>query len=188
MSYPSTKPRRFGRIFLTILVLLAIFMLAFLFTGCSTPASSTPDPAASSATTPEETKPEPPAIPVFGETVSFPDGLSISVSTPAAFTPSSTAMGQIEGQSYVVFEFVITNNTTENFEPTLVMATASSGGVEAPGIFDSEQQVGFPPTTTVIPGGTIKWLQAFSVTDPNNITMEVPVDFTNDPALFVSSK
>lgn len=188
MSYPSTKPRRYGRIFLTILVLFVIFMLAFLFTGCSTPAASTPDPAASSATTPEETKPEPPAIPVFGETVTYSDGKSISVSTPAAFTPSETAMGMVEGQSYVVFEFVITNNTTENFEPTLVMATASSAGVEAEAIFDAEKQIGFPPTTTVLPGGTIKWQQAWSVTDPNNITMEVPVDFTNDPALFISSK
>ena len=188
MSYTNTKPRRFGRIFLTILVILALFILAFLFAGCSTPASSTPDPAASSASAPEETKPEPPAIPVFGETVSYPDGLSISVSTPVAYEPSGTAMGMVEGQSYVVFEFVITNNTDENFEPTLVMATASSGGVEAESIFDSEKQIGFPPTTTVIPGATIKWQQAWSVTDPNNITMEVPVDLFNDPALFVSSK
>ena len=188
MSYTNTKPRRFGRIFLTILVLLAIFLLAFLFTGCSTAPSATPDPAASSATEPTTEAPEPPAIPTFGETVSFPDGLSISVSTPADFVPSSTAMGQVEGQSYVLFEFVITNNSAENFDPTLVMATASSGGVEAPGIFDTEQQVGFPPATTVIPGATIKWLQAWSVTDPSNITMEVPVDLFDDPALFISSK
>ena len=151
MSYTNTKPRRFGRIFLTILVILALFILAFLFAGCSTATVTEPDPAASSAAAPvEETEtPEPPAIPVFGETVTYSDGKSISVSTPAAFTPSETAMGQVEGQSYVVFEFVITNNSTENFDPTLVYATASSGGVEASGIFDTEQQVGFPPTTTV---------------------------------------
>ncbi len=189
MSYTNTKPRRFGRIFLTILVLLAIFILAFLFAGCSTATITEPDPAASSASAPEETEtPEPPAIPVFGETVTYSNGVSISVSTPAAYTPSETAMGMVDGQSYVVFEFVITNGSNEPFDPTLVYASASSGGVEAESIFDSQNQIGFPPSTTVIPGATIKWQQAWSVTDPNNITMEVPVDLFNDPALFISSK
>jgi hypothetical protein len=185
-----TKKRNFGKIFLTIIVLFVIFALALLFTGCSTPASSTPDPKASSASTPVEEEPvvETPTNPAFGETVSFPDGISLSVSAPAEFVPSELAAGAVEGQPSVVFEFVITNNSEENFDPTIVYATASSGGVEAPGIFDTSENVGFPPTTAILPGQTIKWNQAFSTADPAAITLEVSVGFEYDDVIFTNIK
>lgn len=189
MSYTTQKQRNIGKMVLTTLVLFVIVVLALVFTGCSVPASSTPDPAASSASTPEEpAAQEPPAIPVFGETITYDDGISVSVSAPAPYTPSELAAGVVEGQQAVVFEIVITNNSTEGFDPTLALASASSAGVEASGIFDTSNQIGFPPSTTVTPGSTIKWQQAFSVADPNNITFELQVGFTHDPALFVSSK
>jgi len=175
-------------LFVVLLVVIALFSV-----GCSAPSAS-PDPQASAATTPsEEPAPaepvaEKPAMPVFGETVSYDDGVSISVSAPAPFEPSEYAAGVVAGQPVVAFELVITNNGTEPFDPATVFATIASGGTEAAGVFDTEKGIGFPPMTTVLPGSTVKWNQAWSVADPSNITMEVSVGFLNQPAIFVSSK
>lgn len=186
----STNRSAGNRIGLIFLIVFLVIVALFAFTGCSTAAVAEPDPAASAATAPE-TEPasqEPPALPTFGETITFSDGLSLSVSTPSDYVPSDTSVGAVEGQASVVYEFVITNGTAENFDPTLVLATASSAGTEAEGIFDVGNNIGFPPNTAVIPGATIKWQQAFSVADPANVTMEVTVGFTHDPAIFVSAK
>lgn len=190
MSYTTSKQRKIGKAVLTTFVLFFLVIIAISVAGCSTPATATPDPAASSAAAPEkeEAPVETPSIPAFGDTVSYEDGLSISVSTPSDYVPSELAAGSVEGQPSVVFEFVFTNNSTENFDPALVFATASSGGVEAPGIFDTSEGIGFPPSTTVLPGQTIKWLQAFSTADPAAITLEVSVGFSNDPAIFTNIK
>lgn len=188
---PYARNNRAIRFLFTFLVIAAIFVLALAFAGCSTPASSTPDPEATSApavevTVEEEPAPEPPAIPVFGDTISYPDGVSISVSVPSEYTPTEYAAGLVDGQSNVVFNFVLTNNSTENFDPTLVYATASSGGLEASGVFDTTDGIGFPPQTAVTPGNAIQWAQAWSVANPADITMEVAVGFDRDPALFIS--
>lgn len=178
MSNSTRNQHKTGRIVLTTLVIFALLVVVFLFTGCATPASSTPDPAASSAAAPaEEPAPVDDGNYAFGETASFEDGVSLSLSEGTAFTPSDTAMGQVAGQQFLVYEFVLTNNSEENFDPTLVYATASSGGVEAPGIFDTAANIGFPPSTVVLPGQTIKWTQAFSVADPASITLEVNIGF-----------
>lgn len=178
------------RIGIALLIIALVFVALFAFTGCATTSAvAEPDPAASSATTPsEEPKQEPPALPVFGETNTYSDGLSISVSAPADYQPSDVSSGAVDGQASVVFEFVLTNGSTENFDPTLVIATASSAGTEASGIFDVGNDIGFPPSTVVLPGATIKWQQAFSVANPADITMEVTVGFTHDPTIFVSAK
>lgn len=177
MSYTTHKQRKIGKAVLTVVVIFVLAIIAIMVAGCSTPAASTPDPAASSATTPEEAEPVDDGSYSFGETATFEDGVSFSVSEPATFAPSETAMGQVDGQQFLVFEFVATNNSDENLEPSLILATASSGGEEAAGIFDTEQSIGFPPATTVLPGATIKWKQAFSVVDPSNITLEVNIGF-----------
>lgn len=189
MSYTTQKQRNIGKMFLTIIVLAVIVALVIIFTGCSTAPTATPDTNASAAATPEEE----PAVeentnPAFGDVVTFENGVSLSVSQPAEYSPSDTASGPVEGQQSTVFEFVVTNNSKENFDPTLVYATASSGGVEADGIFDVEKSVGFPPSTAVLPGQTVKWLQAFSFVDPAAITLEVSVGFEYDSIIYTNIK
>lgn len=191
MSTNSTKKysdlKKIGiTLFIAVLIVIALFAV-----GCSTPAVSTPDPEASAASTPAEEEPAPEpeddGILAFGETVTFADGLSISVSTPAPFTPSETAAGLIDGQQGIVLEFVLTNNTEKPYEP-MIFNTASSGGVEATMIADSEQGILFPPSTTVLPGQTVKWNEAYSVADPASITLEVSAGFEYDSAIYTNVK
>lgn len=113
------------------------------------------------------------------------NGVSISVSEPTEYTPSDSAMGQIDGYDNVVFEFVLTNNSEERYEPAL-RNTASSAGEEASTIFDTEKGVEFPPSTVVLPGKSVKWQEAFSLADPSDITLQVSFGFTYDSPVFTN--
>jgi len=182
----NTRP-----VFVVLAVMLAL-VFAFIFTGCAvTPQADAADPEASQAASPVEDTVTPPApedngVNAFGETVTWDNNVSLSVSVPAPYTPSEYAAGAVEGHSTVAFEFVLTNNSDENYEP-LVYGTATSGGVEAPGVFDTAEGYSFPPTTVLLPGQTLKWKQAYSVLDAANITMQISAGFEYDDAIFTNA-
>lgn len=170
--------------------LLAIFALISLFAGCSTKTSIASDPQTSSAVAPSAQTPPPvnEYAKHFGETITWTDGSSISVSDPSPFVPTEYAAGLTPGTTPVVFEIVYTNNTDKPYDP-IMWPQVSSGGVESTSISDlsnSLGQVGFVPTTTVLPGQTVKWYQAFSVADPSNITLVISPDSFGEKGIFTN--
>lgn len=192
MSYTTSKQRKIGKAVLTTFVLFFLVIIAISVAGCSTPAAPAADPKASSAAAPveeptEEPAPEDDGIRAFGETVTWANNVSISVSEPADYTPTEMAAGVVEGQKTVVFELVLTNNSDEKYDP-LVYNTAVSGGEAASGVFDTSEGVGFPPNTTLLPGKTIKWLEAYSVADAADIQLEVSAGFEYDSIIFTNNK
>lgn len=175
--------------YVPLLLLALLFVVSFLLMGCSVvPKAEAADPKASQAATPETPaeEPEDDGVSAFGETVTWDSGVSLSVSAPAPYTPTEYAAGAIEGHQTVVFEFVLTNGSDETYDP-MVYGTASSGGVDAPGVFDTSANIGFAPTTAVLVGQTIKWQQAYSVLDPANITMEITAGVLFDDAIFTNT-
>lgn len=198
MNYTTTitvrrkQHKSFVRKMLTLAVIGFILFVALVaMVGC-TAAAPVANPAASQAAAPVVESPaaEEPmdsGVLVFGETASWDDAISISVSEPVAFKPTEYAAGLEEGQTAVMFEIVLTNNSSEKYEP-LIYNTASSAGEEASGVFDVEAGIDFPPTTAVLPGKTIKWKEAYSVADAADITLEVSPGFTYDSVIFTSNK
>lgn len=177
---------------LAVVAVCTLLVFAFILTGCSaTPVAEDTDPEASQAAAPDtvtpavEEEPEDDGILAFGETVTWDNNVSLSVSAPAPYTPTEYAAGAVEGQQVVIFELVLTNNSGEVYEPA-VYGTASSGGVEAAGVFDYDQGVTLPPTTAILAGQTIKWQQAYSVADPANITLQISAGFEYDDAIFTN--
>lgn len=167
-----------------------IVLLVLLFAGCSTKTSIASDPQASSAVAPPTQTPPPvnEYAKHFGETITWADGSSISVSDPSPFVPTEYAAGLTPGTTPVVFEIVYTNNTDKPYDP-IMWPQVSSGGVESTSISDlsnSLGQVGFVPTTTVLPGQTVKWYQAFSVADPSNITLVISPDSFGEKGIFTN--
>lgn len=174
--------------------LMLALVFAFIFTGCATTTQAeSADPEASQAAAPvAEDTVTPPSEPEvadgvygFGETVTWDDNVSLSVSVPAPYAPSEYAAGPVEGHQTIAVEFVLTNGSTENFEPA-VYGTATSGGVEAPGVFDYDNGMTLAPTTVLLAGQTIKWTQAFSVLDPADITLQISAGFEYDDAIFTT--
>ena len=128
----------------------------------------------------------------FGETMTWDDGVALTVSAPEPYTPSDFAVGATRASS-VVFTFTITNNSTQDLQP-LPLPTLSSGDQEVSQIFDigsdlfgTGDDVGFPPAETIEPGASVSWRAAWSVDDPSSLTMEVAPNFLYPSATFTNA-
>ncbi|MEV1129273.1 DUF308 domain-containing protein [Agromyces sp. NPDC049794] len=129
----------------------------------------------------------------FGETMTWDDGVALTVSVPEPYTPSDFAVGATQA-NHVVFTLTITNDSSEDLQP-LPLPTLSSGDQEVSQIVDlggdllnPADDVGIPPTATVEPGGSVTWRVAWSLDDPSSLTLQAApslgypsVTFTNVP-------
>ena len=175
-------------------IIAVVALFALVLTGCSTQAASAPDPSASvaqPAALPEPTTEKPKnTIKSFGDVNTWNDGVSISVSEPAPFEVGEYAAGDVDGQTHVVYTLVLTNGSAEPLEP-MVRTSVSSGGTEASSIYDTGNalgDIGGSPTTVILPGQTVKWLEAFSLADPNAVTLQVSPSFLHKDTVFTNIK
>lgn len=127
----------------------------------------------------------------FGETMTWDDGVSLTVSAPEPYTPSDFAAGATH-VSNVVFTLTITNNSTADLQP-LPLPTLSSGDQEVSQIFDigndvfgPGDDVGFPPADTIEPGGSVSWRVAWSLDDSSSLTLQVAPSFLYPSATFTN--
>jgi hypothetical protein len=125
----------------------------------------------------------------FGSAATYRDNVSISVSAPAEFSPTEYAAGA-DQPAQVLFTMTITNGSEANLQPA-TYTRVSSGGVEASTIYDSGNPAGEllgGPTTVILPGGTITWLEAFSVADPSNIILQIAPSYEYTDSIFTNVK
>lgn len=179
--------------FLFVILGLALMIV---LSACGSADAVASDPQASSASVEEEPveEPTPPAvnelIKQFGDTVTYDDGVSISVALVGAFTPGEYAQGVVEGQQPTVFKIVLTNNSDKPLDHTAI-PSANSGGQPAEYIADVGNpeygDLGMFPTTSILPGQTLEWYAAFSIADPADVTLEIsPTSFDYDSAIFTN--
>ena len=112
--------------------------------------------------------------PTFGDTYTWPDGLSITISQPEEFTPSEY-MGDIydlEAGTPIKFIVTATNGTDTDLEAFGIDTQMSSGGKQSEAIFDSEAGIDMP-TVTILPGNSLEWNIGFIVADPSNMQLSV---------------
>ena len=121
-----------------------------------------------------------------GEGYTWTDGLSVKVSKPAAFKPSDTAAGTDQFKNFVAMTVTIKNGSKKNYDPSQFYMTVSSGDQEAEQVYDSGQGISGTPSTTVLPGRSVTFKQAFGVKDPKDIVAEVRPGFDYDSAIFTS--
>ncbi|WP_448006116.1 DUF2510 domain-containing protein [Agromyces bauzanensis] len=123
----------------------------------------------------------------FGETMVWSDGVALTVSAPEPFTPSEFAAGATL-PFHVVFTLTITNDSSEDLQP-VPLPTLTSGGQDASQIFDVSgegEDVGIPPIEVIPPGGSVTWRVAWSVADPQSLTMEAAPSFLYEDAIFTN--
>ncbi|WP_173923328.1 DUF2510 domain-containing protein [Agromyces sp. Marseille-P2726] len=129
----------------------------------------------------------------FGDTMTWDDGVALTVSAPEPYTPSDFSVGATHA-SNVVFTLTITNNSAADLQP-LPLPTLSSGDQDVSQIFDvgtdvfgPGDDVGFPPAATLAPGESVSWRAAWSLDDASALTLQVApsllypsATFTNGP-------
>lgn len=173
---------------------ISAIVLALSLTGCGVKASETPAPSASAAKPVEAPTATPSDAVVddgvlnFGEVRTYEDGVSISVSVPKPFTPSETSMGAVAGQKAFVYTVVITNGSKTPLKPS-AYSKVSSAGEESSMIADIGNplgSIGNSPSNTILPGKTIKWLEAYSIANPKDVAFEVSPSFKYEDAIFTA--
>jgi hypothetical protein len=118
----------------------------------------------------------------FGDTFTYDDGIALTVSAPEAYTPGEYSSGADQAAS-VVFTVTIENGTDANFDP-MPYETATSGGVEASKVYDSD--IESSPTTVVPAGQSISYRIVFSVADADQIVFQMSPSFDYDDVVFTS--
>lgn len=157
--------------------------LTLLLAGCTT---STPEPSSGPSVT-EEFTPEPTeAGPLtFGDSMTYPDGVEVNVSAPAEYTPSATAVGQVEGQTVLSFTFTLTNNS-ENPLQIAGFPSVVSASTDAESVYDMDAGIEGAPIDLVEPGTTVSWVVAYSVTDPMDVTLTFAPNFEYEELTWMS--
>lgn len=153
-------------------------------TGTNRPATSTSTtsqaaPASTPSTAGDETSP-------FGTAYTWSDGISMTVSKPTVFKPSSSAAGVEKGKTPVVVTVTLVNKSGKAFDPVLAHLTAQSSNEEAESIYDSASKISGGPSTKVLDGREVTWKQAFSVADPKDVVVEASPGMLYDSVLFKS--
>ncbi|MFD9500324.1 DUF4190 domain-containing protein [Streptomyces sp. NPDC060035] len=115
------------------------------------------------------------------DTAVYDDGLEVTVSSAAAYTPDAYAAGHTKGNRAYKVSVIIENKTKEKFDSALVSVDARAGkdGVDAEQIFDGKVGEGF--SGTVLPGKKITVQFAFDApADAKNLSVEVGPGFDWD--------
>lgn len=120
----------------------------------------------------------------FGQTMTWEDKLSVTVSKPIAFKPSEWAAGGENAKHHVKFTITIVNKTGKTFDPSLFTASLQSGNTEADEVFDEGLEGA--PMTKLLNGREAKFQIGFGVADPKDLVLEVSPSFEHDSALFTS--
>ncbi|MBO3102568.1 hypothetical protein [Cellulomonas fengjieae] len=108
----------------------------------------------------------------WGQTMTYADGLALTVSQPTGYTPGEWAAGTEGHTNFVTFDVTVMNGTSQPYDPLLLMTGATSGGVAASEVFDSEV-LGTRPDAAILPGQTVTWKVGYGVADPADITVDV---------------
>ncbi|MCU1617771.1 MAG: hypothetical protein JWO98_5311 [Frankiales bacterium] len=154
--------------------------------GCSASPSIVSAPAKTSHSAAATTPPPAKATnPTFGMTAKWP-GVTLTAAAPVAFTPSEYAAGADQAADVVV-TITVTNTGTANFDPSLAYITASSGGVEASKVFDTDAGINSAPSTPILPGASVTWKVGLSVADPATLTLSATPSVGTDAAILFTN-
>ncbi len=172
-------------------MVVSISALALAMGGCTSTgahAVSSMSTVVGAASRESQTAPSPIAAPgseatsKFGSTYRWDDGIAVTVSAPAAYSPSSSAYPADPGP-HVVFNVTLTNGSTANYDPVLFTCSAQSGNKEADRVFDTGIN---DPRTTLLPGRETAFKVVFQVSDPADIVLQVAPDLSHDAVYFTS--
>lgn len=160
--------------------------------GCSgntveapTQAPSQEAPAPAQPAAPEAPKQD--TVATFGGTVTFPDGVKVSVSQPKLVPAGQFAFGDVEGQIAVI-TVTVTNGSSQPINASLMgypRVTYGAAGVQAETA--NSDKVGIGSLSTILPGETQSAERGYGVPPAELASVRVEVSgpsFSDFPAVF----
>ncbi len=120
--------------------------------------------------------------PAFGETVSLPSGVEVTVTGPEKYKLSSDWLEESypEDQGELVsFEVVIKNGTSDEIEGWSITTKVVSDGKQATEVWDSGGGVEYP-NSTILPGKTLTYKAAYQVANANDLQFSFEISGMDD--------
>lgn len=125
--------------------------------------------------------------PTFGQSYTWDNGLTLTVSKPKPFKPSAYAAGAEKPGTSLRFEITVVNKTGKPYEIVGDYVTLQSGNTEAEQIFDSEKGLNGTPNTPVLDGREAKYSIGFQVQKPQDLVMQYqPGDWALNEVIFTN--
>lgn len=169
-------------------IIAGVVLLVSLFTGLVTSDPYVSDPSWPESSEEEYLPSDPPAdASGFGETFVYDDGVELTVSAPAPYTPTELAAGATYPDN--VYFTVTLKNTSSAPVDVFAFGELVSAGEYGSSIFDfdgPQGEISLPPTETLEPGATLTWVEAWSVADPSSLTYTISPGFDYDDAVFTT--
>lgn len=151
-------------------------------------APSVAAPTASAAPSAADSAAKEPTTGAFGQNITWPDGVAVTVSVPKAYKPSNSAAGGQAASRYVSMTVTLTNGSDKNIEATGTSLSATANGAVADQVFDSAKGIGGSPTSTVLPGKSVTYTVALGLPSKDPVDLQVEVrpsfGFGYEPAIF----
>ena len=152
--------------FLLSVILAAVYTIGFITAwGAGTPG----DPG-TSATAPEVATETIPAV--YGQTVTYDDGLQLQVSAPTTFDPSPDARGADQSWN-LSFTITIYNGSAADVALDPTLGVFSNGVAGSPVVDPQGGLDGAVPRGTIGAGQTLSWVIGSSVANPADVTVQV---------------
>lgn len=109
--------------------------------------------------------------PSFGDTVTMPSGIEVTVDGPFPYELSDDWLEESyppEDGPLVAFDVLVVNGTSEEIDAWQIVMKVVSDGEQAEEVWDSSGGVTVP-NSTILPGKSLKYRAAFQVADPGDI-------------------
>jgi hypothetical protein len=172
-----------------ILAATAAAALVVTLAACSQNSASSGESVKAAAATPSATPTPTPSedqfkVFPFGYLGHYDDGVEVSVSAAAPFTPDQYASGATEAHN-VKFNVHVSNKGTKPIQNPVYSAALTSGGANASQVFDNS--LTSPPATPLLPRQSVDFPIGFSVKDPADLTMTFTIDWDTHAAATFST-
>lgn len=118
----------------------------------------------------------------FGETFTYENGLSVTVSAPEPFTPSDVSAGGENFSAHVRFNVTVVNGTDERYEPLMFSTSLQSANQEGDAVFDNGLEGA--PTTVLLPGREATFPVGYGVANPEDLVLEVSPGFEYESIVY----
>jgi hypothetical protein len=111
------------------------------------------------------------AVPArFAQTITYDDGLKLSISEPVPFEPSPEARGG--GQTAAVTITITLHNGGAEEVPLRASSSVVSKGTPASVVVDAANGLsGVPPVGSIAPGQTVSYSEGYSVADASEVVV-----------------
>jgi hypothetical protein len=125
-------------------------------------------------------------VATFGERFTFSSGLAIEVAQPQAYRPASSAAGHDRDRAVIIETTVINGNDEPyEFNDFIMGPTATHDSRPASAIFDSANDIGMTPMTTILPGKSFTFRKAVSIGESSaELQLEYRADMLGETAIF----